>query len=108
MIYRMLTTALFPLVTGCAGMTASVAPDVPLIAPKTAVVIPQGLIADCPPLTLLTEGKSYTQGDALDAINIWKGQYDDCAVRFKKYVDLTGKALNINEVPMPKDDTASK
>lgn len=108
MIRHALTVALFPLVTGCAIGSQPVVPDTPLIAPKTAVVVPPGLVAECPPLTPLTPGKTYTQGDTLDAINAWAGQYDDCSKRFKKYVDLTGKALNINQIPPSNTDNASK
>lgn len=108
MIRHTLTAALFPLVAGCASLTQPVVPDVPLIAPKTTITVPPMLIADCQPLTPLDPSKSYTQGDTLDAISVWKGQYDDCSGRFKKYVDLTAKALNIDDVPLPKDDTDSK
>lgn len=97
---RLLTIALFPLIAACATTPKPVVPDVPAIAPKTTVVVPAELIAPCPPLAKLDTTRPYNEGDTLDALTAWFNQYDLCAARFRKYVDLTGKALNINEAPV--------
>lgn len=72
-------------------------PDVPVVAPKTQVVIPTGLTAACPPLKPLTQ-TSYTQGASLDALKVWFGQYDVCAKRFSEFVSVVSPALNIKEL----------
>jgi hypothetical protein len=73
-----------------------VVPNVPVVAPKTQVVIPTGLTATCPPLKKLTQA-SYTQGEATDALKGWFDQYDLCAGRFAKFVSVVAPALNIKE-----------
>jgi hypothetical protein len=74
-----------------------VVPDVPVVAPKTQVVIPTGLTATCPPLKKLTQAR-YTQGEAADALKGWFDQYDLCAGRFAKFVSVVAPALNIKEL----------
>jgi hypothetical protein len=71
--------------------------NVPVVAPKTQVVIPTGLTAACPPLKKLTL-TSYTQGDSTDALKVWFDQYDLCAGRFSKFVGVVAPALNIKEL----------
>jgi len=78
-----------------------VVPNLPLIAPKTSVNIEPGLIATCTPLQKLDPTKTYSQEDSLRVTAIWASAHDDCSKRFSKYVDLTSKALNINQVPSP-------
>jgi hypothetical protein len=102
---RLLTIALFPVLTACSTQKIET-PNVPVVAPKTTVIIPEGLIAPCPSLAKLDASKSYNQGDTLDVIAKWVAQYDLCSDRFRRYVDLTGKALNINEVPVNTPDTS--
>lgn len=82
-------------------------PDVPVVAPKTEVVIPAGLTAACPPLQPLTQA-SYSQGDSLDALKGWFNQYDLCSKRFSKFVGIVAPALNIKELGTQNPDVGSK
>jgi hypothetical protein len=75
-----------------------VVPDVPVVQQKTTVNIEPGLIAPCAPLQPLT-AQEYSQGDSTTMISIWASQYDACAKRFTKFVNLVGPVLNINEAP---------
>lgn len=86
---------------------APVVPDVPVVAPKTQVVIPTGLTAACPPLKPLTQ-TSYTQGASLDALKVWFGQYDVCAKRFSEFVSVVSPALNIKELGPQNPSDSSK
>ena len=83
------------------GPTKPVVPDVPIaVAQKTTIVIPMGLIAPCTPLTNLDETRAIPEGQTPDVVSVWSNEHTDCSIRFQKYVDLTGKALNINQVPV--------
>lgn len=73
------------------------APDLPVVQPKTEVVIPAGLTAPCGPLKPLTM-TSYTQGASLDALKVWFNQYDLCSKRFSEFVGVVAPALNIKEL----------
>jgi hypothetical protein len=76
-----------------------VIPNVPVVAQKTTVVIPQSLLQDCQPLSKLVPNQAYNQGQFLDAFNVWDGEHTDCMLRFNKLRDLTAKAFNIQIVP---------
>lgn len=95
-----LWTLLLPfLLAACASpkQDQPVVPDVPLIPPKTEVVIPKGLTAACEPLKPLTNSV-YTQGETLEVLKGWFDQYDSCASRFSTFVNLVAPALKIKEV----------
>lgn len=82
-------------------------PDLPVVQPKTEVVIPAGLTAPCGPLKPLTMG-SYTQGDSLDALKVWFDQYDSCSKRFSAFVGVVSPALNIKELGTINSASSSK
>ena len=109
MIRSILAATLIATLTACSSAPPKpVVPDVPVIAEKTTVVIPPGLIAACPPLAVLDESRAYTQGDTLDVLAVWINLYGTCAARFEKYVTLTSKVLNINESPSSNTTDGSK
>jgi hypothetical protein len=83
-----------------------VVPNVPVVAPKTQVVIPTGLTDACPPLKKLSQS-SYSQGESTDAVKVWFNQYDLCAGRFSKFVGVVAPALNIKEVDPAAPQAAS-
>jgi hypothetical protein len=99
MIRYLLAPALLCALAAC-GTTPPppVVPDEPMIAPPTTVTIDPAAIAPCQPFTLLDPTKVYDQQDTLNAISVWKGEYDDCSKRFASFVVETSKALNINQV----------
>lgn len=101
--YVALVLLIITLLVSACGLvpTSPVVPNVPIaVVQKTTIVIPMGLIADCTPLTNLDETRAIPEGETPDVISIWSNEHTDCSIRFKKYVDLTGKALNINQVPI--------
>jgi hypothetical protein len=108
MKYAALLAAL--LIAGCATAPPPPPPppDLPVIAPKTQVVIPTGLTAACPKLAPLTQ-PSYTQGQLADVLKGWFDQYDLCAGRFSQFVSVVAPALNIKEVDpaVPASDPAA-
>jgi hypothetical protein len=97
MKYAALLAALLLAACGTTPPQPAPPPDVPVIQPKTQVVIPTGLTDACPKLQPLTK-QSYTQGEFTDALKVWFDQYDLCAGRFQKFVTVVAPALNIKEV----------
>lgn len=97
MKYVALLAALMLTACGTAPQQPAPPPDLPVIQPKTQVVIPTGLTDACPKLTPLNQA-SYTQGELVDALKGWFNQYDLCAGRFQQFVTVVAPALNIKEL----------